>query len=85
MEDLQRPYRTYNIQYNIIDHRALYKSKQDFTHMVSRYQEQHPIMNFAVTFLKMLALYMFWRAQILSEFYVVFLCTSDLDLVETIS
>ena len=28
--------------------------------------------NFAVTFLKMLALYMLWRAQFLSEFYVVF-------------
>ena len=29
-------------------------------------------MNFAVPFLKMLTLYMLWRAQFLSDFYAVF-------------
>ena len=38
----------------------------------ARRQEEHSIMNFAVCFLKMLALYMLWRAQFLSELYVVF-------------
>ena len=41
-------------------------------HMVSMCQEQHSIMNFAVTFLKMPALYMLWRAQILTDLHAVF-------------
>ena len=40
--------------------------------MVSRRQEQHSIMNFAVAFLNLLTLYMLWRAQFLTEFYAVF-------------
>ena len=40
--------------------------------MVSMGQEQNSIMNFAVTFLKMLALYMLWRAQFLSKLDAVF-------------
>ena len=32
-------------------------------HLVSMGQELNPIMNFAVTFLKMRALYVLWRAQ----------------------
>ena len=39
--------------------------------MVSLSQEQHFIMNFAVPFLKMLTLYMLWRAQFLTEFYAL--------------
>ena len=35
-------------------------------------QEQHSIMKFAVTFLKMPALYMLWRAQILTDLHAVF-------------
>ena len=46
--------------------------RQDLVHMVSMCQEQHSIMNFAVTFLKMLALYMLWRAQILTDLHAVF-------------
>ena len=41
-------------------------------HLVSMGQELNPIMNFAVTFLKMRALYVLWRAQSLSEFYAIF-------------
>ena len=40
--------------------------------MVSLRQEHNPIMNFAVYFLKMLTLYMLWRAQFLSDFYAAF-------------
>ena len=36
-------------------------------HMVSRRQEQHPIMKSAVPFLKMLTLYMLWRTNFLSD------------------
>ena len=36
--------------------------------MVSWRQEQNLIMNFAVPLLKMLTLYMLWRAQFLSNF-----------------
>ena len=43
-----------------------------YLHMVSMCQEQHSIMNFAVTFLKMLTLYMLWRAQILTDLHAVF-------------
>ena len=41
-------------------------------HMVSWRQKQNPILNFAVPFLKILILYMLWRAQFLSHFYTVF-------------
>jgi len=44
----------------------------NIVHRVRMCQEQLSIMNFAVTFLKMLALYMFWRAQFLLEFYAVY-------------
>ena len=40
--------------------------------MVSLCQEQNFIMNFAVSFLKLLILYILWRAQFLSDFYAVF-------------
>ena len=36
------------------------------------HQEQNPIMNFAVPFLKMLTHYLLWRAKFLSDFYAVF-------------
>ena len=49
-----------------------YSKLSDFSHMVSRRQEQHSIMNFAVAFLNLLTLYMLWRAQFLTEFYAVF-------------
>ena len=44
-------------------------TKNQYIHIVSLCQEENSIMNFAVTFLKMLALYVLWRAQFLSEFY----------------
>ena len=40
--------------------------------MVSRHQEQHSIMNFAVSLLKMLTLYLLWRAQFSLDFNAVF-------------
>ena len=40
--------------------------------MVDMCQEQNPIMNLVVVFLKMLALYVLWRAHFLSEFYAIF-------------
>ena len=40
--------------------------------MVSNGQEQHSIMNLAVIFLKMLAIYKLWRAQFLTELHAVF-------------
>ena len=40
--------------------------------MVSQRQEQPSIMNFTVPFLKMLTLYMLWRARFLSELYAFF-------------
>ena len=40
-------------------------------HIVSRL-EQHPILNFAVPFLKMLTIYMLWRAQFSPDVYAVF-------------
>ena len=49
--------------------------------MVIRRQEQHSIMNFAVPFLKMLTLYMLWRARVLVEIFYRLLSSSDLDLV----
>ena len=49
------------------------KMHLEIDHMVSWRQEQHPIMNFAVPFLKMLTLYMLWRAQFLSDFIFAFI------------
>ena len=40
--------------------------------MESRCQEQNPILNFAVLFLKILTPYMLQRAQFSSDFYAVF-------------
>ena len=40
-----------------------------YQHMVRWRQEQNPIMNFAVPFVKMLTLCMLWRARLLSDFY----------------
>ena len=42
-----------------------------FVHMASLCQEQNPIMNFSVPFLKMLTLCMLWRAQFKSDFYAI--------------
>ena len=48
--------------------------------MVSMGQEQNSIMDFAVTFLKMLALYVLWRAHFLSELYAVYCLYQILNL-----
>ena len=41
-------------------------------YVVSRRQKQDPILNFAVPFLKMLTIYMLWRAQFSPDVYAVF-------------
>ena len=42
------------------------------SYMARMCQKKHPIMNVAVAFFKMLALYVLWRAQFLTELHVVF-------------
>ena len=39
--------------------------------MVSLSQEQHSIMKFVVPLLKMLTLYMLWKAKFLTEFHAL--------------
>ena len=41
-------------------------------YMVNSCKQQNFIMNFAVTFLKMFALYVLWRTQILLKFCAIF-------------
>ena len=41
-------------------------------HVISWREQQNPDRNFAVPFLKIHTLYMLWRAQFLSDFYIVF-------------
>ena len=58
---------------------------QTHQHMATLCQDQHSIMNFAVLFLKLLTLYMLWRAQFLIGLLCRLLRSSDLDLVTTLS